>query len=557
MTRWKSVLACLIILTILFTPMQAFAESNGNDSMPVNELYVSNPNYFGCFTIAKEKTKKISIHVSTGITADKDLLWKTSDESVVSVTDQGVITGLKKGKADIVVSTVDGSGLQLSIPVIVGIPVKSITGDVKKLSLTEGDYYETKVTVLPKNATDQQSVFRSSNETIATVSDTGVIKAIAPGKATIFMVAKDGSGKKGSIYVTVNGISNNKILTNRDVSNGRIELSNAYYKNITIDGSVGNASIILDHITVRGKLMMPNNAGYTVYAKNCDIKHMEVGATETEPGRNKVSPAFETSDGTSVTTMTIQGNLSIRQMNQTKIESISVSSEMDEVLELMLEGFQGNLLVNSGQNADIKIMTNECNIQSVTYSGNPLKHTLTLTDISTGGKQSTIDNVMVESAKLDLDVRSKELNISARSASSLLFVRKPVDIITNDGIETDISVFGKVQSFNSTGALAFIKLESGTECTELNTSGEKTSLYLADNAFIESVTTKGKGTKIIGTGSIKKIKVEGNDTSIGDMGSIVIVGKNVSGTIFILVPLGGGAQVQSDKKGGIKPIFLP
>ena len=49
----------------------------------------------------------------------KDIIWTSSDESIVTVTQDGTVRGIKKGRATITVAAMDGSGVKMNIPVTV------------------------------------------------------------------------------------------------------------------------------------------------------------------------------------------------------------------------------------------------------------------------------------------------------------------------------------------------------------------------------------------------------------------------------------------------------
>ncbi len=83
-----------------------------------------------------------------------------------------------------------------------GKPYKAPALDVKGTSLDLKEFLKvTKMDGSEGSVTDV--VWSSSNSNIATVDD-GVVKALAPGKATIKATANDGSGKNASCAVTVN-----------------------------------------------------------------------------------------------------------------------------------------------------------------------------------------------------------------------------------------------------------------------------------------------------------------------------------------------------------------
>lgn len=71
------------------------------------------------------------------------------------------------------------------------------------VTLVEGDTEELMATVMPENATDKGIEWKSDNESVATVSQAGLVTAIKDGSATITVITNDG-GLKATCDVTVN-----------------------------------------------------------------------------------------------------------------------------------------------------------------------------------------------------------------------------------------------------------------------------------------------------------------------------------------------------------------
>ena len=83
------------------------------------------------------------------------------------------------------------------------IVVTSITFSQTSLSLTTGNSQTLTATVLPSNATNNNLTWTSSNASIATVDQTGVVTAKRSGTCTITAKAVDGSDVSASCVVTV------------------------------------------------------------------------------------------------------------------------------------------------------------------------------------------------------------------------------------------------------------------------------------------------------------------------------------------------------------------
>ena len=83
------------------------------------------------------------------------------------------------------------------------IAVSSIAIEPTELTLIEGKTEQLKVFVLPENAENKAVIYTTSDATIATVSEDGVITAIKAGTVTITVTAADGSGITATCKVTV------------------------------------------------------------------------------------------------------------------------------------------------------------------------------------------------------------------------------------------------------------------------------------------------------------------------------------------------------------------
>ena len=135
---------------------------------------------------------------------DKSVVWESGNESVATVSQEGLVTAVGEGKATITVKTNDG-GFSASCEVTVNKKVIAVTGVVlgnTELTLVEGEEEKLAVAVTPENATDKSVVWESGNESVATVSQEGLVTAVGEGKATITVKTNDG-GFSASCEVTV------------------------------------------------------------------------------------------------------------------------------------------------------------------------------------------------------------------------------------------------------------------------------------------------------------------------------------------------------------------
>ena len=83
------------------------------------------------------------------------------------------------------------------------VAVTGVTLSKSSLSLSVGDSATLKASVQPSDATEQGIVWSSGNTAVATVSNSGVVKAVAEGTATITAASVADSNKKATCTVTV------------------------------------------------------------------------------------------------------------------------------------------------------------------------------------------------------------------------------------------------------------------------------------------------------------------------------------------------------------------
>ena len=81
--------------------------------------------------------------------------------------------------------------------------VSSIKLSETTLGLVEGDSHHLSAIVSPKEATNPEVTWTSSNTAVATVTGSGDVKAVAPGEAKITVAATDGSGVTATCQVNV------------------------------------------------------------------------------------------------------------------------------------------------------------------------------------------------------------------------------------------------------------------------------------------------------------------------------------------------------------------
>jgi len=152
-------------------------------------------------TIKLGAKQSLPIKISPTNATNKSITWTSSMPSVANVDDKGKITGLSFGKTLITATTVDGNKVA-TCELSVGIPVTKIALNKKEVTINEREDETLIDTVTPINATNQNVIWESSDNSIATVNSSGKISGISGGTVTITATTQDG-GKMAKCKATV------------------------------------------------------------------------------------------------------------------------------------------------------------------------------------------------------------------------------------------------------------------------------------------------------------------------------------------------------------------
>lgn len=140
-----------------------------------------------------------------------NVTWVSSDESVVTVDDNGIITGVKGGQAAVSVVSEDGIKIA-SCTVSVREPVTSIKMDINTVTTSLATKtYQLTYTILPAgDGVNRNVTWKSSAPDIATVGENGLVTFLKPGKATIIVQTVD-TGYNGNLIDTCEFYINNPV----------------------------------------------------------------------------------------------------------------------------------------------------------------------------------------------------------------------------------------------------------------------------------------------------------------------------------------------------------
>ena len=149
-------------------------------------------------TLSKGESRQLEVEFGANDNATSEAIakaaegivlnWTSSDEKVVTVDQNGLITAVGAGSAEVTVSIEDGN-ISSTCVVNVVVPAEGIVvPDEVELVINGTDSMELAAKATPEDATGTYFTYESSNASIVTVDEDGNITAVANGEADITTV---------------------------------------------------------------------------------------------------------------------------------------------------------------------------------------------------------------------------------------------------------------------------------------------------------------------------------------------------------------------------------
>ena len=143
-----------------------------------------------------EDTAELSAQVEPANVTGVNFVWASSDENVATVDENGSVKAVGAGRAVVSYTVLDGSGTQGACEILVGVPIKSAKVNEKAVTVLVGAgeklaSSQLTITTVPEESAFFGMTWSSSNESVATVDENGVVTGVAAGKATITGISND------------------------------------------------------------------------------------------------------------------------------------------------------------------------------------------------------------------------------------------------------------------------------------------------------------------------------------------------------------------------------
>lgn len=182
-----SLAGCGVKVTDMAIPETATIEKGESVTLPIN---------FGTDKAPAETPVLVTGDASTAESADVDeklaqaaskltIEWTSSDESVVTVDEYGVVTAVGAGEADITAAVQDADISSVTHVKVVILPTGVDAPDTLELYTNGESEKSLDAKIVPEDATEVKLAYVSSDEGVATVDENGLVTAVADGECTI------------------------------------------------------------------------------------------------------------------------------------------------------------------------------------------------------------------------------------------------------------------------------------------------------------------------------------------------------------------------------------
>ena len=389
--------------------------------------------------------------VITDNRATTTLTWQSSNTSVATITSAGKLTAKAVGTTTITCTAHNGVSAKCVVTVD---PVKctGVTMSPTTATLTPGGTKQLTATVAPSNATNKTLKWTTNNANIATVSNSGLVTAVAPGNCTITATTTDGSNKSATCQITVNAIK----ATGVTLDKTEAELFVGEKTQLTATVAPANATnkAVTWESSNSGVAQVSNGQVTAVAPGNCDI------TVKTTDGSNKTATCkvnvpvgrLYAENAVGVPSGTLL--LPVYLKNVTAVTGMQFELQLPEGVTVATDSKGKMQATMSDRAADQSIMGSKMsngNYQFVVFSG---------TSAALAGNEGVIAyitlNVGAEMAVGEYTITIKEVELTTVNGESSYHQAQTSKLTLTTAMTGDVNGDGKVTVTDAVGIVNYI-----------------------------------------------------------------------------------------------------
>ena len=205
-------------------------------------------------TLLKGERKKITVTISPEEAKDHKVLYSSSNPEVATIDDQGNIQALHSGTTTIMVKAKENE-VMAQMELTVYSKVTQVILDQAEIYLQVGDTFPIRATVEPEDASNPSVSYLTSDASIASIDENGVLSAKQEGSVEVSAISQENNEIHATCKVeVVRKMEDSEIHFDSSLTLNSLEVSGIDYSNHT-------AQDIKDKITTDLEIEIVNRKG--------------------------------------------------------------------------------------------------------------------------------------------------------------------------------------------------------------------------------------------------------------------------------------------------------
>lgn len=184
-------------------------------------------------TINKGEIIELNTKVIPENATNKSITFSSSNPKVLTVSSSGKVTGISSGKATITAKA--NNGVTSEIEITVYSSVTDILLSTNTVRVQKDGNFKINAEVLPEDADNKNIEYKSENELIAKVNNTGIITGISEGTTRVIVSAEDGKISKNIEVEVTRKLQEGEIVFDPNLQVSGNEITGLENKNNTVD----------------------------------------------------------------------------------------------------------------------------------------------------------------------------------------------------------------------------------------------------------------------------------------------------------------------------------
>ena len=382
-----------------------------------------------------EDTLTLTANVMPADADDKSVTWSSSNESILIVSDTGIVTAKAAGTATVTVIASNNMAATCDITVAEKVApptiveVTSVSLDQTSASIFTDETVRLAAVVAPADATDKSVTWTSGDESIATVSGDGLVTPVATGNVTITVTTAN--GKTATCAVTI---------STRPVAVESISLDKTSMEMYAGDSVTLAATVLPSDATDKSVMWTSNNARVATVSDTGAISAEGVGTA-------------------TITALTSNG--------KTAVCVISVKAKPIDVTSVALDKTSMDMYVDDSVTLSATISPADATDKSLTWTSGDsnivtVSNTGSVKAKKAGTTTVTVTTANGKTATCSVTVKNKTVDVTSISVNTASATLKVKDTLSLSATVLPADATDKTVTWSSSAVLIAVVSNTGT-----------------------------------------------------------------------------------------------